>query len=139
LDVPAGTEWGLDRKIWTIGDQFKGMKMVPPGLHLMTWSAGHDHRTGMFLLLSQGEVVVHRWDASLESFSEAASVGDGSISEEEKERYASGFRNFEFDSQTAPYDMEGDGVAWTRLTRYVTESCLKKATIDPGTHSWRRP
>ena len=33
LDVPPGMEFGIDLKIWTTGDQFKGVKMIPPGAH----------------------------------------------------------------------------------------------------------
>lgn len=37
LDVPAGTEFGLDLKMWTVGEKFKGMKLIPPGPHLLYW------------------------------------------------------------------------------------------------------
>jgi A1 cistron-splicing factor AAR2 len=33
LDVPQGTEFGVDMKSWNTGDKFKGVKMIPPGLH----------------------------------------------------------------------------------------------------------
>ena len=33
LDVPVGTEFGIDMKSWNTGDKFKGVKMIPPGLH----------------------------------------------------------------------------------------------------------
>jgi A1 cistron-splicing factor AAR2 len=33
LDVPLGTEFGIDLKSWNTGDKFKGVKMIPPGLH----------------------------------------------------------------------------------------------------------
>jgi A1 cistron-splicing factor AAR2 len=33
LDVPRGTEFGIDMKSWNTGDKFKGVKMIPPGLH----------------------------------------------------------------------------------------------------------
>ena len=81
LDVPSGTEFGMDCISWTVGEQFKvhasetlpgalpnanvraqGMKMIPCGLHLMTWSAGHESRMGVFLQLQRAEVVVHRWE-----------------------------------------------------------------------------
>ena len=31
--APAGTEVGVDYRVWTIADRFEGVKMVPPGIH----------------------------------------------------------------------------------------------------------
>lgn len=33
LDVPRGTEFGIDMKSWNTGDKFRGVKMIPPGPH----------------------------------------------------------------------------------------------------------
>ena len=35
LDVPEGTEFGMDCNVWTLGPKFKGVKMIPPGLHFI--------------------------------------------------------------------------------------------------------
>lgn len=35
LDVPQRTEFGLDYKSWQTGARFRGVKMVPPGLHFI--------------------------------------------------------------------------------------------------------
>ena len=35
LDVPAGTEFGIDYNSWEVGGQFKGVKMIPPGVHFI--------------------------------------------------------------------------------------------------------
>lgn len=34
-DMPVGTEFGLDYKSWRTGARFRGVKMVPPGLHFI--------------------------------------------------------------------------------------------------------
>jgi hypothetical protein len=31
LDVPEGTDVGLDTELWVVGPRFKGIKMIPPG------------------------------------------------------------------------------------------------------------
>jgi len=41
LDFPAETDFGIDVRSWTVGPKFKGLKMVPPGIHLLYWDAGH--------------------------------------------------------------------------------------------------
>lgn len=33
LNVPSGTEFGIDLKSWNTADKFKGIKMIPPGFH----------------------------------------------------------------------------------------------------------
>lgn len=35
LDVPERTEFGIDYNCWSVGPKFKGLKMIPPGLHLV--------------------------------------------------------------------------------------------------------
>lgn len=33
LDVPEGTEFGVDMKSWSTAERFNGLKMIPPGIH----------------------------------------------------------------------------------------------------------
>jgi hypothetical protein len=33
LDVPETTEFGIDYGSWSIGPKFKGVKLIPPGVH----------------------------------------------------------------------------------------------------------
>jgi len=35
LDLPAGSEFGIDYCSWEVGEQFKGVKMIPPGIHFI--------------------------------------------------------------------------------------------------------
>ncbi len=35
LNVPERTAFGLDYNSWTVGPKFKGVKMIPPGFHLV--------------------------------------------------------------------------------------------------------
>ncbi len=39
LNVPEGTEFGIDYNTWTVGERFKGVKMIPPGVHFVYYSA----------------------------------------------------------------------------------------------------
>ena len=38
-DVPRGTEIGLDMQAWHTGDRFLGIKLIPPGIHFVYFSA----------------------------------------------------------------------------------------------------
>lgn len=35
LDMPEGTEFGIDYNSWHVGPKFKGIKMIPPGFHFI--------------------------------------------------------------------------------------------------------
>ena len=35
LGMPPGTEFGIDTNTWNVGEKFKGVKMIPPGLHFI--------------------------------------------------------------------------------------------------------
>lgn len=35
LNVPVGSKFGIDMKTWDTGEKFKGIKMIPPGLHMI--------------------------------------------------------------------------------------------------------
>ena len=37
LDVPVGTEFGIDLNSWNVGQKFKGVKMIPDGIHYIYW------------------------------------------------------------------------------------------------------
>ncbi len=34
-DLPIGTEFGIDLNTWKTGEKFKGVKMIPPGIHFV--------------------------------------------------------------------------------------------------------
>ena len=67
LDVPAGTELGVDGTCWTTGPRFRGVKMVPPGVHLLYYASAEGvPRTARLLALRGGDVCVTCWDAATE-------------------------------------------------------------------------
>jgi len=35
LDLPTGSEFGIDYNCYEVGPQFKGVKMIPPGIHFI--------------------------------------------------------------------------------------------------------
>ncbi|EOD12999.1 hypothetical protein EMIHUDRAFT_247208 [Emiliania huxleyi CCMP1516] len=67
LGLPAGREFGVDLRSYTVGDRFGGMKMIPTqGVHFLVFGTDMD-RTGCFVSLAPSEVAVFRLslDASL--------------------------------------------------------------------------
>lgn len=67
LNLPVGTVFGIDMKVYQVGDKFLGLKMIPPGLHFIYYSAVSKEgcvapRTGFFHYFSPQEIVVKKWD-----------------------------------------------------------------------------
>ncbi|XP_019368595.1 PREDICTED: protein AAR2 homolog [Gavialis gangeticus] len=73
LGVPEGTQLGVDYKTWSVGPRFRGIKMIPPGVHFFHYSSvdrrdagASGPRTGFFLSLRRRDLRVLRWDPASE-------------------------------------------------------------------------
>lgn len=74
LGVPEGTEFGIDLKSWNTGGKFRGVKMIPPGLHFIFYSSVSSTgdvapRTGFFHYFKKQELLVKKWDKLAEGIS----------------------------------------------------------------------
>jgi A1 cistron-splicing factor AAR2 len=147
LDVPEGTEFGIDYNSWNVGPKFKGVKMIPPGFHFVFYAAvGRSGqtapRTGFFQYFRQREIIVKKWGPTIED------LVDQVLSEEEMERLRAGkyiilknhpcavWLNCEFsmldvenlDQNLGKYPYESLK-KWVSLSGHVTESVMKQ--IEP--------
>ena len=62
----------MDGKSWITGDKFKGIKLIPPGLHYFTFSLKGKHGevapiAGNFFLIKPREVIIRKWSAKDET------------------------------------------------------------------------
>ncbi|KYR01101.1 hypothetical protein DLAC_02201 [Tieghemostelium lacteum] len=146
LDVPEGTQIGFDNKLWTSGPLFKGIKMIPPGIHMfytMTSNAFDESSpvNSYFLRfvepnpkntpnpenedepkLEYGQVILKKWNRELEEFHR-----DDDISSEELSAYTEGVHRFDFDKNLAPYPYDDPStLLWKKLTKHVSPSLLKR-------------
>ncbi|KAB2015979.1 hypothetical protein ES319_D08G064200v1 [Gossypium barbadense] len=123
LDVPQYTLIGIDTQVFSVGPAFKGIKMIPPGVHFVFYSSStRDGKefspiTGFFIDAGYSQVVVRMWDQQEERLIK--------VPEEEEERYRQAVRSFEFDKHLGPYDLSlyAD---WKRLSNYVTKSTIER-------------
>ncbi|XP_030625558.1 protein AAR2 homolog [Chanos chanos] len=107
LGVPEGTELGVDYKSWRVGPRFRGVKMIPPGLHFLHYSSANSEstggevgpKTGLFLSLKPRELVLAHWNKKEEDLDFSASQN-----QEEVERVRAGLR--ELDPYLGPYPYE---------------------------------
>ncbi|XVF20659.1 hypothetical protein REPUB_Repub12eG0020700 [Reevesia pubescens] len=123
LDVPQYTLIGIDTQVFSAGPAFKGIKMIPPGVHFVFYSSStRDGKEfspilGFFIDACHSQVVVRSWNQKEERLLK--------VSEEEEERYSQAVRNLEFDKHLGPYDLS-HYVDWKRLSNYITKSTIER-------------
>ena len=126
LDVPPGTEIGVDMKSWNVGDKFLGIKMIPPGIHFVYYSSVNlaqktvAPRTGFFHNFARGEILIRRWRADQEEIVD-------SVSEEDKERMKADMKNIDRGLGVYPYQTWRK---WISLSDQITEATLTR--LEPG-------
>nr|CAH7727383.1 unnamed protein product [Callosobruchus chinensis] len=121
LNVPEGTEFGIDMKSWNTGEKFRGVKMIPPGLHYIFYSAVSNTgdtapRTGFFHNFRKGEVLVKKWDEVNECVS--AEI----VNDEEIVKLKENLRALDSFLGPYPYDIQE---RWKSLTSDLTDDLVK--------------
>ncbi|KAI3915884.1 hypothetical protein MKW98_004325 [Papaver atlanticum] len=124
LDVPQYTLFGIDTQMFTVGPNFKGIKMIPPGPHFVYYSSSNKDGNafspvvGFFVITSPSLVIVRKWVQQEESL---VRLSD----EEEEERYCMGVKNMEMDRYLGPYDLKKFN-EWKRISNYITKSTIER-------------
>jgi A1 cistron-splicing factor AAR2 len=118
---------------YAAGEKFQGLKMIPPGLHFLSYCAMAKSdraeapiKAGFWFVAKLGGVVVRRWDAAAEEF-----APEGAVDADELERFTAAVREHQFDSTTGPYPYDNHG-DWRTLTEHLTIHALKRHQPDPG-------
>lgn len=129
LDMPEGSEFGIDYNSWTTGLKFKGVKMIPPGPHYIHYCARNSlgqtgFRSGFFYNFKQKEILVKKWDACNED------IKPGQVFEEEQQRIELNIK--ELDGYLGAYPYE-NYKKWVSLTSHITEEILLKLQPECGT------
>ncbi|XP_041970696.1 protein AAR2 homolog [Aricia agestis] len=129
LGVPEETQFGIDMKCWNTEDDFRGIKMIPPGLHYVHYSAVSNGtgdispRSGFMHYFDKKEFVVKMWDKNTEDISK------DEISDESIQRLKDNLLNL--DRHLAPYPYE-IWHQWKLLTSQITADLAKKLSPENG-------
>ncbi|KAL3161609.1 hypothetical protein ABBQ32_010467 [Trebouxia sp. C0010 RCD-2024] len=105
-----------------------GVKMLPPGTHLVSYNAASrtgdfSPTTSFFVHLAPGEVYIRRWNHEQELLED--------ISADEAEPYAAGVRRFDFDQNLAPYNLHAYQ-QWQNLSSYISKQTVSKLSPLPS-------
>ncbi|ONK81457.1 uncharacterized protein A4U43_C01F29290 [Asparagus officinalis] len=126
LNVPQFTLFGVDTQVFSVGPNFMGIKMVPPGPHFIYYCAANKEgkefspTVGFFIIAHPSEVIVREWHQQEERLAK--------ISEEEEARYFEAVKRFEFDHHLGPYALDHFG-EWKQLSSYITKDTIER--IEP--------
>lgn len=95
-DLPVNSEFGIDLSAYRIGDKFRGVKLIPPGIHFIYASASEKNsqqlgpRNGFYYNFGRKEVLVKRWSCKDEDFDDSYEP-----TEDHKQRYTSNLRELD--------------------------------------------
>lgn len=129
--LPRGSYVSLDQHEFQTDAQFGGFKLVPPGLHCLTWQAASYRderydalaqeglRSACFLYINGGEVVSRTYDPATDTFA----APDGAAEALASDDYVRAM-----DHQLAAYPNEGLK-AWLGLTAWLRESPATVARV----------
>ncbi|KAM0729382.1 Protein AAR2-like protein [Formica fusca] len=124
LDVPKGTDIGIDMKSWNTGSNFKGIKMIPPGIHFVHYSAINKlgemaPRIGFFHDFKKCEFLVKKWDSKEED------ISSESVPEETIQRLKDNLRELDRYLGSYPYEIWKQ---WQELSSRITESLMTRCS-----------
>ncbi|KAJ1963270.1 hypothetical protein IWQ62_003271 [Dispira parvispora] len=130
LDAPSQLDIGIDMNLWTIGPRFKGLKLIPPGVHLIYYdrgaTRGKELRVGFFYNFQPGEVLVKQWDSVSEQLYPSSAMDP-----EQRRRYVADIRSF--DPCLGAYPLEPPQKqygAWRKLSGYISADVLNVVLPD---------
>uniref|UniRef100_A0A1A9W9Q2 Protein AAR2 homolog n=1 Tax=Glossina brevipalpis TaxID=37001 RepID=A0A1A9W9Q2_9MUSC len=129
--VPIRTLFGIDLSTYAIADNFRGVKMIPPGFHYVWCAATGPYgdsapRVGFAHYFKAREILVKEWDTSREELRERQIV-DPQL---EKQRIREHLKDL--DRFLAPYDLHSLK-DWVKLTSTISEEVLNKCNPSLGT------
>lgn len=128
--VPEKTEFGIDLCSYSVGEKFRGVKMIPPGPHFV-YTAAHgsygdlSSRTGFIHHFKSQEIVIREWDNDKEELR----IRTKGNRDEEICRIRSNLR--ELDGFLAPYDFSSVS-KWKQLTNHLTEATINRCSPVSG-------
>lgn len=119
LDTPPNLQLGIDNTIWTVGQKFKGVKLIPLGTHFIHYKLGF--KNGFFChFTKERRIHVRRWHTFMEDYLP--------VEEAEAEQYCHAARMNDLDVYLGAYPFEQFSI-WQQVSNYIDQHVLSK--LDP--------
>ncbi|KAI9909405.1 hypothetical protein PsorP6_014734 [Peronosclerospora sorghi] len=124
LDVPTGTEFGMDYEVFRTGPKFQGIKFLPLGVHFVIFRSReqeHGIRQGFFINVERhGQFIVREWSKEKEELG----LPRPSLNVEALE-----ILSFQLDGGLGPYPKQ-HLKTWQRLSSFISASVLQHCGVE---------
>ena len=117
LNCPKKMQFGIDLSQWIIGEKFMGIKLIPIGIHYISFSLSEENnafKQGFFIEIESGKNkvknVIREWSPKYQTFI--------SLNEETTKNYSIGLDNLDFDKNLGNYPYEQIS-NWKDLTSFL--------------------
>ena len=112
LSSPKKMNFGIDLSEWTIGEKFLGIKLIPLGVHFITFSLENEkynQKQFFFILITKEKLnIIKKFSEEYQFFI--------SLSEEDEKNFSIGLNNFDFEENLGEYPIE-QKENWNDLTK----------------------
>ena len=126
LDVPVRTQLGFDYLTFTTADKFKGIKMIPPGPHILHITPPPSAASSAPPLPSHHWLYLHTADILVRRLSPPASLLPLPDCDDEH-RYQLAVARFDFDSGLGPYQPRTE---WGKLSGWLSEAVVGRLEVE---------
>lgn len=119
-NFPPGLEFGLNCMVYETGPMFKGVAMIPEGLHFVYYSHINFPRQGFFTRSSSvNPLRCRNWDNKED---ELLQIGSNEVLAQKVYQIVNG----DFNAGLAPYSEEHHHI-WQNISQYITDKTLQQA------------
>lgn len=123
-DPPPTLDFGIDCMHYETGNKFRGVSMVPKGLHFVYHSTGMGSRQGFFLYFDKDSIVVKSWDTKNEDISAQLLLPEAAL-----QALIISINSGQEDQYLGPYPLQQHS-SWLNLSNFITASTLQRAGLD---------
>jgi len=123
-DPPPTLDFGIDCMHYETGSKFRGVSMVPKGIHFVYHSTGMGSRQGFFLYFEKDAIVVKSWDTRNEDISAQLLLPDAAL-----QALIQSINYGQEDQFLGPYPLQQHS-SWLNLSNFMTASTLQRAGVE---------
>ena len=124
LNSPKKMQFGIDLSQWVIGEKFMGIKLIPIGIHYISFSLSEENnafKQGFFIEIESGKNktrnIIREWSPKYQAFIR--------LSEETTKNYSIGLDNLDFDQHLGNYPYEQIS-NWKDLTSFLNIEIINR-------------
>ena len=124
MNSPKKMQFGIDLSQWVIGDKFMGIKLIPIGVHYISFSLSEENnafKQGFFIEIEDNKKksknIIREWSPKYETFIK--------LNDEMDKNYSIGLDNLDFDQFLGNYPYE-QIQNWTDLSKFLNTSVINR-------------